>query len=38
MAEAGNAGKFLSLWAGSTADYGGDDSAADLALCSIFAF
>jgi replicative DNA helicase len=36
--EAKNAGKFLALWAGSTADHGGDDSAADLALLSLLAF
>lgn len=30
--------KFSRLWSGSTADHGGDDSAADLALCSMLAF
>jgi hypothetical protein len=35
---AGNGAKFARLWAGDTSDYDGDDSRADLALCSIFAF
>ena len=30
--------KFSRLWAGSTADYGGDDSSADQALCNLLAF
>lgn len=30
--------KFSRLWAGDTADYGGDESRADLALCGILAF
>ena len=30
--------KFARLWAGDTSVHGGDDSAADLALCSILAF
>lgn len=30
--------KFCDLWAGSTEAYGGDDSAADMALCSMLAF
>jgi hypothetical protein len=36
--EAANASKFLTLWAGDTSAYGGDDSAADLALLSLLAF
>ncbi|MDQ3694292.1 MAG: DUF3987 domain-containing protein [Chloroflexota bacterium] len=35
---ASNAPKFLSLWAGDTSEYGGDDSAADLALASMLSF
>ena len=30
--------KFLALWSGDTSAHGGDDSAADLALCNILAF
>lgn len=33
-----NATKFLALWAGSTTEYGEDDSAADLALLSLLTF
>jgi putative DNA primase/helicase len=33
-----NASKVARLWAGDTSDYGGDDSRADLALCSALAF
>lgn len=33
-----NSDKFCLLWAGSTAAHGGDDSSADLALCSILSF
>ncbi len=33
-----NGGAFQRLWNGDTADYAGDDSAADLALCSHLAF
>lgn len=32
------AAKFAALWRGDTSGYGGDDSAADLALCNIFAW
>lgn len=35
---AGNGTKFKSLWEGNTAPYGGDHSAADLALCELLAF
>ncbi len=35
---AGNGDKFRRLWQGDTSDYGGDDSAADLALCSLLGF
>lgn len=35
---ADNGGKFLDLWAGSTARHNGDHSSADLALCEILAF
>jgi putative DNA primase/helicase len=35
---AANGKKFKDLWGGSTAAYADDDSAADLALCSILAF
>jgi hypothetical protein len=37
-AGAKNGAKFLALWGGSTAEYGGDDSRADAALCSMLAF
>jgi hypothetical protein len=37
-AKAKNGAKFLALWGGSTAEYDGDDSRADLALCSMLAF
>jgi len=33
-----NGDKFRQLWEGDTSAYGGDDSAADLALCSMLAF
>ena len=33
-----NGAKFTQLWAGETALHGGDDSAADLALCNLLAF
>jgi hypothetical protein len=33
-----NGDKFRRLWTGDTSDHGGDDSAADLALCGILAF
>ncbi len=33
-----NGGDFERLWAGDTSGHGGDDSAADLALCSLLAF
>lgn len=33
-----NGDKFARLWDGDTTDYGGDDSRADLALCSLLAF
>jgi hypothetical protein len=35
---AANGAKFMRLWAGDTTAYGGDDSAADLALLSILSF
>jgi hypothetical protein len=35
---AANGGKFNQLWSGDTSGYGGDDSAADLALTNILAF
>jgi len=35
---ASNGNKFRDLWAGVTSTYGGDDSAADMALCSLLAF
>ncbi len=35
---AANGGKFRSLWNGDTSLHGGDDSAADLALCCMLAF
>jgi hypothetical protein len=35
---AANGGKFSRLWRGDTTDHAGDDSAADLALCSVLAF
>ena len=35
---AANGAKFMRLWAGDTSEYGGDDSAADLALLGILAF
>jgi hypothetical protein len=31
-------GKFSRLWSGDTSDHGGDDSRADLALCSLLAY
>jgi primase-polymerase (primpol)-like protein len=37
-AEATNGEKFLRLWSGDTSLHDGDDSAADLALCSLLAF
>jgi putative DNA primase/helicase len=33
-----NSEKFSRLWRGDTSDYGGDESRADLALCSLLAF
>jgi hypothetical protein len=36
--EAKNGNKFRALWSGDTGLHGGDDSAADLALCDILAF
>lgn len=36
--EAANGAKFVRLWAGDTSEYGGDDSAADLALVSTLRF
>lgn len=36
--QAKNGAKFARLWAGDTSEYGGDDSRADLALCSMLAF
>ena len=36
--KAANGAKFDSLWRGDTSTYGGDDSAADLALCRMLAF
>jgi len=36
--QATNGDKFARLWAGDTSDYGGDDSAADLALCDLLRF
>lgn len=33
-----NVAKFMGLWAGDTSEYGGDDSAADLALLGILTF
>lgn len=33
-----NGGLFRALWGGDTSQHGGDDSAADLALCNILAF
>jgi putative DNA primase/helicase len=36
--QAKNGGKFSRLWSGDTSDYAGDDSRADLALCSLLAF
>lgn len=38
LAKASNAPKFTRLWAGDLADYGGDQSRADLALCCTLAF
>lgn len=35
---AANANDFIKLWSGDTSAHGGDDSAADLALCNILAF
>lgn len=35
---AGNGAKFAALWRGDTSGFNGDDSAADLALCSLLAF
>jgi hypothetical protein len=35
---AANGGKFAKLWRGDIADYGDDDSRADLALCGLLAF
>ena len=37
-AQATNGGKFQRLWNGDTSDHAGDDSAADMALCSMLAF
>lgn len=36
--EAKNGGLFRALWGGDTSQHGGDDSAADLALCNMLAF
>jgi putative DNA primase/helicase len=36
--QAKNGDKFSRLWSGDTSDYAGDDSRADLALCSLLAF
>jgi putative DNA primase/helicase len=36
--QAKNGEKFYRLWSGDTSDYAGDDSRADLALCSLLAF
>jgi putative DNA primase/helicase len=36
--QAKNGEKFSRLWGGDTSDYAGDDSRADLALCSLLAF
>jgi putative DNA primase/helicase len=36
--QAKNGEKFSRLWSGDTSDYAGDDSRADLALCSLLAF
>jgi putative DNA primase/helicase len=36
--QAKNGDKFSRLWRGDTSDYAGDDSRADLALCSLLAF
>ncbi len=36
--KAANGTKFSALWRGDTSGYGGDDSAADLALCRLLAF
>ena len=36
--KAKNGGDFARLWAGDTSGHGGDDSAADLALCNLLAF
>jgi putative DNA primase/helicase len=36
--QAKNSEKFSRLWRGDTSDYGGDESRADLALCSLLAF
>ena len=38
IANSAQGAKFARLWQGDTSDYGGDDSAADLALCSILRF
>ena len=38
MMTATNAEKFKKLWSGDISEYGGDDSRADMALCSILAF
>jgi hypothetical protein len=35
---AANGSRFSSLWQGDTSQHGGDDSAADLALCNLLAF
>lgn len=35
---ASNGGRFRRLWSGDTSEYGGDDSAADMALCCSLAF
>lgn len=36
--KAKNGGEFARLWTGDTSGHGGDDSAADLALCNLLAF
>lgn len=36
--KAKNGPEFMRLWSGDTSDQGGDDSAADLALCNLLAF
>ena len=36
--DAANGAKFRALWTGDTSTYGGDESSADMALCSLLAF